>query len=397
VKVLITGGAGFIGSHLCEILVKKGWQVFCMDNFITGSPSNISHLQGNPNFLFIEHDVTKPIEINGGIDYILHFASPASPVDYLKFPIQTLKVGSLGTHNTLGLAKAKKAVFLLASTSEIYGDPLVHPQKEDYWGNVNSIGPRGVYDEAKRFAEALTMAYYRVYGINVKIARIFNTFGGRMRLNDGRVVPNFIYQALNNIPLTVYGDGTQTRSFCYIDDLVEGIYRLLMSDLNEPVNLGNPAEMSILEFAKLILKITGISSEITYLPLPKDDPRKRQPDISKAKQFLQWEPKIGIEDGLARTIAWFKMHMKPAGKGPLSRENVIESLRDVADPELGISIVDMGLIKDVEIIKQEKGDFVRVKMTLTTPHCPLMGYIVKSVKERIEGIPGVVGADVELV
>ena len=396
-KVLITGGAGFIGSHLCDFFLKKGWEVLCVDNLITGSPSNVSHLQGNPNFLFIEHDVAKPIEINGNVDYILHFASPASPVDYLKFPIQTLKAGSLGTHNALGLAKLKKAVFLLASTSEIYGDPLVHPQREDYWGNVNTIGPRGVYDEAKRFAEAITMAYRRVHNINVKIVRIFNTFGSRMRLNDGRVVPNFIYQALNNQSLTIYGDGSQTRSFCYVDDLVEGIYRLLMSDLNEPINLGNPAEMSILEFAKLILKIVESKSEITHLPLPEDDPRKRQPDISKARQFLQWEPKIGIEDGLARTIAWFKTHMKPGGKGPLTRENIIEALRDVTDPELGISVVDLELIKDVEIIKQEKGDFVKIKMTLTTPHCPLMGYIVKSVKERIEGISGVAGADVELI
>lgn len=396
-RVLITGGAGFIGSHLCDFFLTKGFHVVCMDNFITGSPSNISHLQSNPNFFFVEHDVTKHINIEGELDYILHFASPASPVDYLKFPIETLKVGALGTHNTLGLAKAKKSVFLLASTSEVYGDPLVHPQKEDYWGNVNPVGPRSVYDEAKRFAEAIAMAYHRVHGINVKIVRIFNTFGSRMRLNDGRVVPNFIYQVLNNQPLTVYGDGSHTRSFCYIDDLVEGVYRLLMSDLNEPVNLGNPREMSILEFARLILKITESKSEVTYLPLPKDDPRKRQPDISKAKQFLQWEPKVGIEDGLARTIAWFKMHMKPGGSGPLTRESVIESLKDVIDPELGISVVDLELIKDVEIIKQEKGNFVKVKMTLTTPHCPLMGYMVKSVKERIEGIPGVVGADVEVV
>lgn len=396
-RILITGGAGFIGSHLCDFFLAKGWQIICMDNFITGSPSNISHLQSNPNFLLIEHDVTKPIEIDGDVDYILHFASPASPVDYLKFPIQTLKVGSLGTHNALGLAKAKKSVFLLASTSEVYGDPLVHPQKEDYWGNVNSVGPRSVYDEAKRFAEAITMAYHRAHGMNAKIVRIFNTFGSRMRLNDGRVVPNFIYQALNGQPLTVYGDGSQTRSFCYIDDLVEGIYRLLLSDLNEPVNIGNPREMSVLEFAKLILKITGSKSEITYLPLPEDDPRQRQPDISKAGQFLQWEPKVGIEDGLARTIAWFKMHMKPGDAGPLTKENIIESLRDVVDPELGISVVDLELIKDVEVIKQEKGDFIKVKMTLTTPHCPFMGYMVKSVKERIEGIPGVVGADVEVV
>jgi len=395
-RVLITGGAGFIGSHLCDFLLKKGLKVICVDNFITGSPSNISHLKGNPDFMFIEQDVSEKITVDGEVDYVLHFASPASPADYLKFPIQTLKAGSMGTYNALELARSKKSIFMLASTSEVYGNPLVHPQKEDYWGNVNSTGPRSVYDEAKRFAEAITMAYHRVYGISVRIARIFNTFGSRMRLNDGRVVPNFIYQALNGQPLTVYGDGSQTRSFCYIDDLLEGLYRLLLSDMNTPVNLGNPGEMSILEFAKLILKITGSKSEIVHLPLPEDDPHRRQPDISKAKQFLKWEPRISIEDGLARTIAWFKMHIRP-GQGPLTKENVIEALKDVLDPELGISVVDLELIKDVEILKQEKGDFVKVKMTLTTPHCPLMGYMVKSVKERIEGIPGVAGADVELV
>jgi len=318
-------------------------------------------------------------------------------VDYLTFPVQTLEAGAMGTRNALELAKDKKAVLLLASTSEVYGDPLVHPQKEKYWGNVNPVGLRSVYDEAKRFAEALTTEYGRSQGVSIRIARIFNTFGTRMRLNDGRVVPNFIYQALNNEPITVYGDGSQTRSFCYVDDLVQGLYKLALSDFREPVNLGNPVEMSVLNFAKLIIKITGSRSEIIYRPLPADDPRQRQPDITKAKNILQWEPKIGIEDGLARTIAWFKMHMKPGGAGPLTKESVIEALRDVTDPELGISVVDLELIKDVEIQKQEKGELVKIKMTLTTPNCPLLGYMVQSVKERIEGIPGVVSADVELI
>jgi len=331
------------------------------------------------------------------VDYVFHLASPASPVDYLTFPVQTLEAGAMGTRNALELAKDKKAVLLLASTSEVYGDPLVHPQKEEYWGNVNPVGLRSVYDEAKRFAEALTTEYGRSQGVSIRIARIFNTFGTRMRLNDGRVVPNFIYQALNNEPITVYGDGSQTRSFCYVDDLVQGLYKLALSDFREPVNLGNPVEMSVLNFAKLIIKITGSRSEIIYRPLPADDPRQRQPDITKAKNILQWEPKIGIEDGLARTIAWFKMHMKPGGAGPLTKESVIEALRDVTDPELGISVVDLELIKDVEIQKQEKGELVKIKMTLTTPNCPLLGYMVQSVKERIEGIPGVVSADVELI
>jgi len=396
-RALVTGGAGFIGSHLCEFLLKNGWQVVCLDNFITGRPSNVSQLQNNPGFMFTEQDAIKRVDVSGSVDYVFHLASPASPVDYLTFPVQTLEAGAMGTRNALELAKDKKAVLLLASTSEVYGDPLVHPQKEEYWGNVNPVGLRSVYDEAKRFAEALTTEYGRSQGVSIRIARIFNTFGTRMRLNDGRVVPNFIYQALNNEPITVYGDGSQTRSFCYVDDLVQGLYKLALSDFREPVNLGNPVEMSVLNFAKLIIKITGSRSEIIYRPLPADDPRQRQPDITKAKNILQWEPKIGIEDGLARTIAWFKMHMKPGGAGPLTKESVIEALRDVTDPELGISVVDLELIKDVEIQKQEKGELVKIKMTLTTPDCPLLGYMVQSVKERIEGIPGVVRADVELI
>jgi len=396
-RALVTGGAGFIGSHLCEFLLKNGWQVVCLDNFITGRPSNVSQLQNNPGFMFTEQDAIKRVDVSGSVDYVFHLASPASPVDYLTFPVQTLEAGAMGTRNALELAKDKKAVLLLASTSEVYGDPLVHPQKEEYWGNVNPVGLRSVYDEAKRFAEALTTEYGRSQGVSIRIARIFNTFGTRMRLNDGRVVPNFIYQALNNEPITVYGDGSQTRSFCYVDDLVQGLYKLALSDFREPVNLGNPVEMSVLNFAKLIIKITGSRSEIIYRPLPADDPRQRQPDITKAKNILQWEPKIGIEDGLARTIAWFKMHMKPGGAGPLTKESVIEALRDVTDPELGISVVDLELIKDVEIQKQEKGELVKIKMTLTTPNCPLLGYMVQSVKERIEGIPGVVRADVELI
>ena len=394
---VITGGAGFIGSHLCDRLLNDGFRVICLDNLITGSKENIRHLLKNKNFVFSKQNVSKYINIKDRVDFVLHFASLASPKDYLRFPIQTLKAGMLGTHNALGLAKAKKAKFMLASTSEVYGDPAVHPQKEEYWGNVNPVGLRSVYDEAKRFAEALTTEYRRSQGVSIRIARIFNTFGTRMRLNDGRVVPNFIYQALNNEPITVYGDGSQTRSFCYVDDLVQGLYKLALSDFREPVNLGNPVEMSVLNFAKLIIKITGSRSEIIYRPLPADDPRQRQPDITKAKNILQWEPKIGIEDGLARTIAWFKMHMKPGGAGPLTKESVIEALRDVTDPELGISVVDLELIKDVEIQKQEKGELVKIKMTLTTPNCPLLGYMVQSVKERIEGIPGVVRADVELI
>lgn len=305
-RVLITGGAGFIGSHLCDLLLGEGYSVLCMDNLLTGSMDNISHLLNKKNFGFIRHDVTKRIDVDGEIDYVLHFASPASPIDYLKLPIQTLKVGSLGTHNTLGLAKSKNAVYVLASTSEVYGDPLVNPQSEEYWGNVNPIGPRGVYDEAKRFSEALTMAYHRGHGIDTKIVRIFNTFGERMRLNDGRVVPNFIYQALNNQPLTVYGNGRQTRSFCYVSDLVDGIYKLMLSEISEPINIGNPAEMSVLDFAKLIKKLTNSESEITYMPLPVDDPKVRCPDITKAKKLLRWRPKVPVEEGLEKTIDWFK-------------------------------------------------------------------------------------------
>ncbi|HAX61805.1 MAG TPA: NAD-dependent dehydratase [Elusimicrobia bacterium] len=305
-RILITGGAGFIGSHLCDRFIAEGHYVACMDNLLTGSLKNIAHLRKEKKFKFINHDVTKHIKINGSVDAILHFASPASPIDYIKLPIQTLKVGSLGTHNALGLAKEKKAKILIASTSEVYGDPLVHPQKESYWGNVNPIGPRGVYDEAKRFAEAITMAYHRVHKIDTKIIRIFNTFGERMRLNDGRVVPNFISQALKGVPLTIYGSGRQTRSFCYVSDLVNGILRLLNSSVNEPVNIGNPNEYSILEFAKIILKLTGSKSKIIFEKLPIDDPQVRQPDISRAKKLLKWEPLISVEEGLERTIKWFR-------------------------------------------------------------------------------------------
>lgn len=305
-RILITGGAGFLGSHLCERFVKEGHYVICMDNLITGTMDNIAHLFGEPNFKFIKHDVTEYSYVEKELDYILHFASPASPVDYLKLPIQTLKVGALGTHKALGLAKEKKAKFLLASTSEVYGDPLQNPQKEDYWGNVNPVGPRGVYDEAKRFGEALTMAYHRYHQIDTRIARIFNTYGPRMRPNDGRVVSNFINQALNNEPLTAYGDGSQTRSFCFISDLVEGIVRLMKSNIHEPTNLGNPDEKTILELARKILELTGNSSEIVFKPLPVDDPKVRRPDISKAKHLLNWEPKVGIEEGLKETIAYFK-------------------------------------------------------------------------------------------
>ncbi|MBI2580179.1 SDR family oxidoreductase [Candidatus Woesearchaeota archaeon] len=303
--VLVTGGAGFIGSHLCRFLLSRNFKVICVDNLLTGSSGNIKDLRSNTDFSFISHDVSKPLEITGNVHFVLHFASPASPVDYAKLPIQTLKAGALGTHNLLGLAKAKKAVFLLASTSEVYGDPLVHPQPESYWGNVNPIGPRGVYDEAKRFAEAITMAYHKVHRIDTKIARIFNTFGPFMRKNDGRVVPNFIMQALANKPLTVYGDGKQTRSFCYISDLIDGVYKLMLSKVNEPVNLGNPEEYTILEFAKKIIKLTG-SRKIIFKPLPVDDPKTRCPDISKAKKLLKWEPKVSVDEGLKRTIEWFR-------------------------------------------------------------------------------------------
>ncbi len=304
--VLIMGGAGFIGSHLCDLFINKGSCVICMDNLITGSKGNIAHLLKNKRLKFIDHDVSRYIKVDGKIDYILNFASPASPVDYLKYPIQTLKVGSLGTHNALGLAKAKKAVFLLASTSEVYGDPLVNPQPEGYWGNVNPIGPRGVYDEAKRFAEAITMAYHRVHGVNTKIVRIFNTYGERMRKEDGRAIPNFINQALKNKPITVYGKGTQTRSFCYISDLVDGIYRLLMSGINDPVNVGNPSEYTLIDIARSVKKMSGSDSKIVFKPLPIDDPKVRCPDISKANRFLRWSPRVRLGSGLSRTIEYFR-------------------------------------------------------------------------------------------
>jgi dTDP-glucose 4,6-dehydratase len=303
---VVTGAAGFLGSHLVDLLVARGHKVVGIDNFVTGTVHNISHLGGNPNFRFIEQDVTEFLFLDGPVDYVWHFASPASPVDYLELPIQTLKVGSLGTHKALGLAKNKGARFLLASTSEIYGDPLVHPQTEDYRGNVNPIGPRGCYDEAKRFAEALTVAYRREHGMETRIARIFNTYGPRMRLNDGRVVPAFISQALQNKPLTVFGDGSQTRSFCYCSDLIEGVYRLMLSPVAEPVNLGNPAEMTVLEFARQIIRITGSRSRIIFKPLPKDDPKQRRPDIARAETHLCWAPKVSLRAGLRKTIAYFK-------------------------------------------------------------------------------------------
>src|SRR5213592_2504381 len=289
---VVTGGAGFLGSHLVDLLLERGHKVIAIDNFVTGTEDNISHLAGNPCFRFIQQDVTEFLFLDAAVDYVWHFASPASPIDYLELPIQTLKVGSLGTHKALGLAKHKRARFLLASTSEIYGDPLVHPQSEDYWGNVNPIGPRGCYDEAKRFAEAMTMAYHREHGIDTRIVRIFNTYGPRMRLNDGRVVPAFISQALRNKPITVFGDGSQTRSFCYCSDLIEGIYRLMMSGHREPVNIGNPREMTMLQFAQEIIRATHSRSKIVFRPLPQDDPRQRRPDISRARKFLKWEPNI---------------------------------------------------------------------------------------------------------
>ncbi len=310
-RILITGGAGFLGSHLCDRFIANGDDVICMDNLITGNLDNIAHLLGNGRFQFVQHDVTEYMWVKGDLDFLLHFASPASPIDYLELPIQTLKVGSLGTHKALGLAKEKGARFLLASTSEVYGDPLVHPQPESYWGNVNPIGPRGVYDEAKRFAEALVMAYQRAHGLETRIVRIFNTFGPRMRPNDGRVVSTFIWQALANEPLTVFGAGEQTRSFCYVDDLVEGITRLLQSEVTEPVNLGNTAERTMLELADVVLRLTGSSSRIEHRPLPEDDPKVRKPDIDRATRLLDWAPVVELEEGLRRTIAYFSELPRP--------------------------------------------------------------------------------------
>jgi dTDP-glucose 4,6-dehydratase len=306
ITTVVTGGAGFLGSHLCERLLKEGHHVIALDNLITGSTRNIEHLAGHERFQFIRMNVTEYIFVPGEVDYIFHFASPASPIDYLELPIPTLKVGALGTHNALGLAKAKGAKLLLASTSETYGDPLVHPQKEDYWGNVNPIGPRGVYDEAKRFAEAMTMAYHRYHGVDTKIVRIFNTYGPRMRLRDGRVVPAFIGQALTGQPLTIFGDGSQTRSFCYVSDLIDGIYRLSQSDFHEPVNIGNPREMTIRQFAEEIIRITGTESKIDFRPLPVDDPKVRQPDITRAREVLGWEPRVDFDEGIRKTIDYFR-------------------------------------------------------------------------------------------
>ena len=304
-RTLVTGGAGFLGSHLCEYLLKKGHQVIAMDNLLTGNITNIEHLQSE-DFKFIKHDVTEYLYVAGNIDYVLHFASPASPLDYMQLPIQTLKVGALGTHKALGLALSKNATFLLASTSEVYGDPMVHPQSENYWGNVNPVGPRGVYDEAKRFAEAITMAYHRYHNVDAKIVRIFNTYGPKMRAKDGRAIPTFIPQALKNEPITIFGNGLQTRSFCYVSDLVEGVYRLLISDMNEPTNIGNPHEMSIKEMAEMVIKVTGSKSKLVYKPLPVDDPKVRQPNIDLAKKLLDWEPKVNLEEGLTITVEWFK-------------------------------------------------------------------------------------------
>ena len=305
-RMVITGGAGFIGSHLCDYLIEKGHEVICIDNLLTGKEDNICHLIGNGKFRFIKHNVSDYIYVDGNVDCVLHFASPASPFDYLEFPIQTLKVGSLGTLNSLGLAKAKKARFLLASTSEVYGDPQIHPQREDYWGHVNPVGPRGVYDEAKRFAEAMTMAYHRYHHVDTRIVRIFNTYGPRMRIKDGRSLPNFMCQALNGEDMTVFGNGSQTRSFCYVSDLVDGIYRLLLSNEHEPVNMGNPAEITILQLAKEMLALTGSKSKIVFKPLPVDDPKIRQPDIAKAKKILGWEPGVSREEGLRKTLTYFK-------------------------------------------------------------------------------------------
>ncbi|MET0852930.1 MAG: UDP-glucuronic acid decarboxylase family protein [Candidatus Rokuibacteriota bacterium] len=304
-RVLVTGGAGFIGSHLCDFLLAKGCEVICMDNLLTGSTDNIAHHR-DQRFLFVKHDVTNYIVVDGALDYVLHFASPASPIDYLELPIQTLKVGALGTHKALGVALARRAKFLLASTSEVYGDPLVHPQREEYWGNVNPVGPRGVYDEAKRFAEAMTMAYHRVHGLDSRIVRIFNTYGPRMRLTDGRAIPTFIRQALHGEPLTVYGNGSQTRSFTYVSDLVDGIWRLMNAPVNDPVNIGNPRELTLLEMARLVLKVSGAPSEIVFAPLPTDDPKVRKPDIDKARRLLDWSPAVDVEEGVAKTLEWYR-------------------------------------------------------------------------------------------
>ncbi len=312
---VVTGGAGFLGSHLVDCLLARGHQVVAIDNLVTGAVENVAHLAGNAGFRFIQQDVTEFLFLDGPVDYVWHLASPASPIDYLELPIQTLKVGSLGTHKALGLAKHKGARFLLASTSEIYGDPLAHPQREDYWGNVNTVGPRGCYDESKRFAEALTMAYHRQHQVDTRIARIFNTYGPRMRLRDGRVVPAFISQALRNRPLTVFGRGQQTRSFCYCEDLIEGLYRLMMSRGNDPVNIGNPAEMTVLEFARAIIRLTGSRSKIVFKPLPEDDPRQRRPDISRAKELLGWAPRVALEEGIVKTIDYFQGRMEDGGGG----------------------------------------------------------------------------------
>jgi dTDP-glucose 4,6-dehydratase len=309
VRAVVTGGAGFLGSHLCDYLIAHDWDVLCIDNLVTGSEANVAHLLGNPRFRMLRHDVSSYIDVPGPVDFVLHFASPASPVDYLKLPIQTLKVGALGTHNTLGLALAKKAKYFMASTSECYGDPHVSPQPETYWGNVNPIGPRGVYDEAKRFAEAMVMAYHRYHGLDTHIVRIFNTYGPRMRLNDGRALPNFVYQALTGQPITVYGEGRQTRSFCYVSDLIEGIYRLMLSNEHEPTNIGNPHEITILEFAERIRALTESKVEIIFQPLPQDDPKQRCPDISKAKRVLGWTPKVNLEEGLRLTLAYFRQQV----------------------------------------------------------------------------------------
>ena len=311
-RAVITGGAGFLGSHLCELMLERGWEVMCLDNLVTGSEANIAPLMSNPKFRFARHDVSRFIDVPGPVEAVMHFASPASPPDYLRLPIQTLKGGALGTHNSLGLALAKNAKYLLASTSECYGDPSISPQPESYWGNVNPVGPRGVYDEAKRYAEAITMAYHRYHGLNAHIVRIFNTYGPRMRLNDGRALPNFLYQALMGQPITVFGDGSQTRSFCYVSDLLEGIYRLLESDEHEPTNIGNPQEITILEFAERVRKLVGATTPIVFHALPQDDPKQRCPDISKAKRLLGWEPKITLEDGLQRTLEYFRAQLAQA-------------------------------------------------------------------------------------